>query len=62
LTLRANRQVDDVDREIAGLKARGVEFEHDDTPGERSPSGAKAARFKDTEGNIRAIIASTKRG
>jgi predicted enzyme related to lactoylglutathione lyase len=56
-------QVDDVDAEIAELKARGVVFErYDDMPGERSPSGAitaggaKAAWFKDTEGNILAII------
>ena len=55
-------QVDDVDREIAELKARGVVFEHYDMPGERSPSGAitaggaKAAWFKDSEGNIFAII------
>ena len=58
-------QVDDVDAEIAELKARGVAFEHyDGMPGERSPSGAitangaKAAWFKDTEGNILAIIQS----
>ena len=56
-------QVDDVDAEIAELKARGVVFEHyDGMPGERSPSGAitaggaKAAWFKDSEGNILAII------
>jgi predicted enzyme related to lactoylglutathione lyase len=55
-------QVADVDREIDELKARGVVFEHYDMPGERSPSGAitaggaKAAWFKDTEGNILAII------
>jgi predicted enzyme related to lactoylglutathione lyase len=56
-------QVEDVDREIEELKARGVQFErYDDMPGERSPSGAvtaggaKAAWFKDTEGNILAII------
>ncbi len=60
-------QVDDVDREIAELKARGVAFEHYDIPGERSASGAitaggaKAAWFKDTEGNIMAIIESTNR-
>ena len=42
--------------------ADGVVFEHDDMPGERSPGGAitaggaKAAWFKDTEGNILAII------
>ena len=56
-------QVADVDREIAELKARGVVFErYDDMPGERSPSGAitaggaKAAWFKDSEGNIFALI------
>jgi catechol 2,3-dioxygenase-like lactoylglutathione lyase family enzyme len=56
-------QVADVDREIAELKSRGVVFEaYDDLPGERSPSGAvtdggaKAAWFKDTEGNILALI------
>jgi predicted enzyme related to lactoylglutathione lyase len=56
-------QVDDVDREIEELKARGVAFErYDEMPGERSPSGAvtaggaKAAWFKDTEGNIMALI------
>ena len=56
-------QVDDVDAEIAELKSRGVVFEHyDDLPGERSPSGAvtaggaKAAWFKDSEGNILALI------
>jgi catechol 2,3-dioxygenase-like lactoylglutathione lyase family enzyme len=58
-------QVDDVDAEMAELKARGVVFEHyDGMPGERSPggaitaNGAKAAWFKDTEGNILAIIQS----
>jgi catechol 2,3-dioxygenase-like lactoylglutathione lyase family enzyme len=57
-------QVDDVDVEMAELKSRGVVFEHYDMPGERSPSGAitakgaKAAWFKDTEGNILAIIQS----
>jgi predicted enzyme related to lactoylglutathione lyase len=57
--------VADVDREIAELKARGVVFErYDDMPGERSPAGAviaggaKAAWFKDSEGNIMAIIQS----
>ena len=54
--------VGDVDREIDELKARGVVFESYDMPGERSPSGAitdggaKAAWFKDSEGNIMAII------
>jgi predicted enzyme related to lactoylglutathione lyase len=56
-------QVGDVEHEVAELKARGVEFENYDIPdGEKSPSGvitaggAKAAWFKDTEGNIMAII------
>ena len=54
--------VADVDREIEALKARGVVFEHYDMPGERSPAGAitaggaKAAWFKDSEGNIMALI------
>jgi predicted enzyme related to lactoylglutathione lyase len=55
-------QVSDVEKEVAELKARGVEFEDYDMPGEKSPSGvvtaggAKAAWFKDSEGNIMAII------
>ena len=55
-------QVDDVEREVAELKARGVQFENYDMRGEKSPSGvvtaggAKAAWFKDSEGNILAII------
>jgi catechol 2,3-dioxygenase-like lactoylglutathione lyase family enzyme len=55
-------QVDDIEREVTALKARGVAFEDYDIPGEKSPSGvikaggAKAAWFKDTEGNILAII------
>jgi catechol 2,3-dioxygenase-like lactoylglutathione lyase family enzyme len=57
-------QVEDVEREVAELKARGVNFEDYDLPGVKSPSGvltaggAKAAWFKDTEGNILAIIES----
>jgi predicted enzyme related to lactoylglutathione lyase len=56
-------QVADIEREVAELKGRGVAFENYDIPdGERSPSGvitaggAKAAWFKDSEGNIMAII------
>jgi predicted enzyme related to lactoylglutathione lyase len=55
-------QVNDVEREVAELKARGIEFEDYDMDGEKSPSGvvtaggAKAAWFKDSEGNIMAII------
>lgn len=55
--------VDDVDREIEALKARGVVFEsYPDMPGERSAAGAviaggaKAAWFKDSEGNILALV------
>jgi hypothetical protein len=55
-------EVADVEREVAELKARGVVFEDYEMPGEKSPSGvvtaggAKAAWFKDSEGNIMAII------
>ena len=55
-------EVDDVEREVAELRARGVEFEHYDMPGQRSENGivtaggAKAAWFKDSEGNILAVI------
>ncbi|MFI4927133.1 MAG: VOC family protein [Burkholderiales bacterium] len=54
--------VPDVDSLIVALKARGVVFENYDMPGERSPAGAiigggaKAAWFKDSEGNILALI------
>ena len=54
-------QVDDIEREVTELKRRGIAFEDYDMPGERSPSGvvtaggAKAAWFKDTEGNILAV-------
>jgi predicted enzyme related to lactoylglutathione lyase len=54
--------VDDVDALIEALKARGVVFEDYDLPGEKSASGAitaggaKAAWFKDSEGNILALI------
>ena len=55
-------QVEDVDSEVAELKSRGVEFENYDMPGEKSSSGAvtaggaKAAWFKDSEGNILALV------
>ncbi len=54
--------VADVDSEIAALKAKGVVFEDYEMPGVKSPSGAitaggaKAAWFKDSEGNIMAVI------
>jgi catechol 2,3-dioxygenase-like lactoylglutathione lyase family enzyme len=54
--------VEDVDSLILALKARGVVFEDYDMPGVRSAAGAitaggaKAAWFKDSEGNILALI------
>jgi len=62
LASQAFWQVDDVEREVAELRTRGVTFENYDMPGEKSPSGvvtaggAKAAWFKDSEGNILAIV------
>jgi len=59
-------EVADVDAEIAELKARGVVFEDYDMPGEKSPSGAitaggaKAAWFRDSEGNILALVQNAK--
>jgi catechol 2,3-dioxygenase-like lactoylglutathione lyase family enzyme len=55
-------RVEDVVREVADLKARGVTFEEYDAPGMKTVNGiltaggAKTAWFKDTEGNILAIV------
>lgn len=55
-------QVEDVEREVAELKKRGVVFENYDEPnmktvnGIMTAGGAKAAWFKDSEGNTLAII------
>jgi predicted enzyme related to lactoylglutathione lyase len=58
-------KVDDLEKEMAQLRARGVEFEHYDADeiggmemkdGIAVGGGAKAAWFKDTEGNILALI------
>ena len=55
-------QVDDVEREVAELRAKGVMFEEYDAPGIKTKDGiavagnTKAAWFKDTEGNILALI------
>ena len=55
-------QVDDVEREVRELKARGVRFEDYDMPGMKTVNGimtagdGKAAWFKDSEGNILAIV------
>src|SRR5215813_8525985 len=50
-------QVENIEQEVAELKARGVKLEKYDTPdmnedGISTAGGAKAAWFKDTEGNI----------
>jgi len=53
--------VDDVEREVAELKRRGVVFEEYDMPGIKTVNsiatggGAKTAWFKDSEGNILAV-------
>jgi predicted enzyme related to lactoylglutathione lyase len=55
-------EVADIEREVAELKAKGVAFEDYDTPhmktvnGIFTGGGAKAAWFKDSEGNIMAVI------
>jgi predicted enzyme related to lactoylglutathione lyase len=55
-------QVDDIQHEVEELKKRGVKFEEYNLPGMRTDNGiftgggAKAAWFKDSEGNILAII------
>jgi len=55
-------QVDDIEREVAELEKRGVVFEDYDQPGLKtvnhilSAGGAKAAWFKDSEGNIMAVV------
>ena len=56
--------VNDVKAEVAELKARGVVFEEYDAPGMKmegsiaTGGGAMAAWFKDSEGNILAIVQS----
>ena len=55
-------EVKDIEREVAELKGRGVKFEDYDLPGDKSPEGivtvggARAAWFKDSEGNIMAVV------
>ena len=57
-------QLEDIEREVAELKRRGVKFEEYDMPEMKSTNsiytggGAKAAWFKDSEGNILALIQS----
>lgn len=55
--------VDDVDREVEELRARGVTFEHYDMPGTTREGdvhvggGRRVAWFKDLDGNILSIAA-----
>jgi len=56
-------QVEDIEREVGELKTRGVKFEMYKMPemdenGISTAGGAKAAWFKDTEGNIMALVQS----
>jgi hypothetical protein len=59
-------QVDSVEAEVAELRARGVAFEEYDMPGIKTVNGiataggTKAAWFKDSEGNIMALIQTLK--
>src|SRR5829696_5149452 len=54
--------VEDIDSEVQELKSRGVVFEHYDFPGLKTVEGIvhrpalKAAWFKDTDGNLLAIM------
>jgi hypothetical protein len=54
--------VDDIESEVADLKARGVVFEEYDTPYLKTVNSVattgpiKAAWFKDTEGNLLGIV------
>ena len=60
-------QVDDVEREVAELKKRGVTFEEYDMPemktrnGIAEAGGAKSAWFKDPDGNVMALIQDLRR-
>ena len=57
--------VDDVERAVRELEQRGVQFEDYDMPGMKTVNhiledgGAKAAWFKDSEGNIMALVQVT---
>lgn len=60
-------KVDDLAREVAELKKRGVTFERYDIPGMKMDGdiaecdGIRNAWFKDTEGNIMALVQETGR-
>ena len=57
-------QVEDIEQEVAELKEKGVRFENYDMPEMRvensifTGGGARAAWFKDSEGNILALVQS----
>ena len=57
-------QVEDLDAEVAALRTNGVVFEEYDLPGIKTVDGiatgggSRVAWFKDSEGNIMAIIQS----
>jgi catechol 2,3-dioxygenase-like lactoylglutathione lyase family enzyme len=60
---QAGIEVPDVESAVIELKARGVTFEEYDTPGVETangvvtePDGSKAAWFKDSEGNLIALV------
>ena len=55
-------QVKDVEQEVAQLRARGVHFENypGTTDGIMSAGGTKAAWFRDSEGNILALVQNAK--
>ena len=59
---QAGWTVDDIEAEVAGLKAGGVVFEEYDTPSLKtiksvaSTGPAKAAWFKDSEGNLLVLL------
>ena len=61
-------QVENIEAEVSELKKRGVIFEEYDLPGMKTDNGiataggSKAAWFKDTEGNIMAIIQTVTAG
>ena len=57
--------MEDIEQEVAELVARGVKFEKYEMPGTdekgiSTAGGAKAAWFKDSEGNIMALIQSLR--
>jgi catechol 2,3-dioxygenase-like lactoylglutathione lyase family enzyme len=55
-------QADDIDREMAELRARGVVFEEYDNPGLKTVKGVadlgfvRASWFKDSEGNVLGLL------